>query len=56
MDRLNFNIQKWVDLDSYTDSKGWKGYCRRDKPFTLFRANKIVDNFIAFFRKAHKRM
>lgn len=56
MDNFNFNIQKWVDLDSYTDSKGWKGYCRRDKPFTLFRANKIVDNFITFFRKHTKNV
>ena len=51
MDSLNFNIQEWVDLNSYSDSKGWKGYCRRNKPFTLFRANKIVGNFVTFFRK-----
>ena len=51
MDNLNFNIQEWVNLNSYTDSKGWKGYCRRNKPFTIFRANKIVDYFMHFFRK-----
>lgn len=51
MDSFNFNIQEWVDLNSYSDSKGWKGYCRRNKPFTLFRANKIVGNFVTFFRK-----
>ena len=51
MDNVNFNIQEWVNLNSYTDSKGWKGYCRRNKPFTIFRANKIVDYFMHFFRK-----
>ena len=51
MDNSNFNIQEWVNLNSYTDSKGWKGYCRRNKPFTIFRANKIVDYFMHFFRK-----
>ena len=51
MDSFNFNIQEWVDLNSYSDSKGWKGYCRRNKPFTLFRTNKIVGNFVTFFRK-----
>ena len=51
MDNSNFNIQEWVNLNSYTDSKGWKGYCERNKPFTIFRANKIVDYFMHFFRK-----
>ena len=51
MDNSNFNIQEWVNLNSYTDSKGWKGYCRRNKPFTIFRANKIVGYFMHFFRK-----
>ena len=51
MDNSNFNIQEWINLNSYTDSKGWKGYCRRNKPFTIFRANKIVDYFMHFFRK-----
>ena len=51
MESSNFNIQEWVNLNSYTDSKGWKGYCRRNKSFTIFRANKIVDYFIHFFRK-----
>ena len=51
MDNSNCNIQEWVNLNSYTDSKGWKGYCRRNKPFTIFRANKIVDYFMHFFRK-----
>ena len=51
MDNSNFNIQEWVNLNSYTDSKGWEGYCRRNKPFTIFRANKIVRCFMHFFRK-----
>ena len=51
MDNSNFNIQEWVNLNSYTDSKGWKGYCKRNKPFTIFRANKIVRCFMHFFRK-----
>ena len=51
MDSSNFNIQEWVNLNSYTDSKGWKGYCKRTKPFTIFRANKIVGYFMHFFRK-----
>ena len=51
MDNSNFNIQEWINLNSYTDSKGWKGYCRRNKPFTIFRANKIVGYFMHFFRK-----
>jgi len=51
METSNFNIQERVNLNSYTDSKGWKGYCKRNKPFTIFRANKIVDNFISFFRE-----
>ena len=51
MDNSNFNIQEWVNLNSYTDSKGWKGYCKRNKPFTIFRANKIVGYFMHFFRK-----
>ena len=57
MDNSNFNIQEWVNLNSYTDSKGWKGYCKRNKPFTIFRANKIVYYFIHFFRKQqHKQL
>lgn len=51
MNNSNFNIQEWVNLNSYTDSKGWKGYCKRNKPFTIFRANKIVSYFMYFFRK-----
>ena len=51
METSNFNIQERVNLNSYTDSKGWKGYCKRNKPFTIFRANKIVENFISFFRE-----
>ena len=51
MDNSNFNIQEWVNLNSYTDSKGWKGYCKRNKPFTIFRANKMVDYFMRFFSK-----
>ena len=51
MDSFNFKIQDWVDLNSYSDSKGWKGYCRRNKPFTFFRANKIVNSFSTFFRE-----
>ena len=51
MDNSNFNIQEWVNLNSYTDSKGWKGYCKRNKPFTIFRANKITNYFSSFFRE-----
>ena len=41
LDNSNFNIQEWVNLNSYTDTKGWKGYCKRNKPFTIFRANNM---------------
>lgn len=51
MESSNFNIQEWVNLNSYTDSKGWKGYCKRNKPFTIFRANKMVSYFMCFFSK-----
>lgn len=51
MDNSNFKIQEWVDLNSYTDSNGWKGYCELNKPFTISRANKITNYFIDFFRK-----
>ncbi len=51
MENSNFNIQEWVNLNSYTDSDGWKGYCEINKPFTILRANKITNYFIDFFSK-----
>ena len=38
-----------MDLNAYTKSKGWKGCCYRDKPFSIYRANKIVSIFIAHY-------
>lgn len=49
MKGATFNIDQWVDLNTYTNSKDWKGCCYRNRPFSIYRANKIVSIFIAHF-------
>ena len=51
MEELNFSIKEHINLNSYSDSKGWRGYCERNKPFTIARANKIVNYFSQFFSR-----
>ena len=51
MEELNFSIKERINLNSYSDSKGWRGYCERNKPFTIARANKIVNYFSQFFSR-----
>jgi len=38
VEELNFSIKERINLNSYSDSKGWRGYCERNKfPFILLK-------------------
>lgn len=49
MKGATFNIDQWVDLNTYTNNKGWKGCCYRNRSFSIYRTNKIVSIFIVHF-------
>lgn len=47
----NFNIEKYVNLRSYSDSLGWMGYYARKCKYSHLLMSESIDQFISFFKE-----
>lgn len=47
----NYNIEKYVNLESYSDSLGWIGYYARKCNYSYLLASESIDRFISFFKE-----
>ena len=50
MIKEDFDIEKHVNLKSYSDSPGWLGYYERSTRFSQTTMDESIDKFIDFFR------
>ena len=50
MIKQDFDIEKHVNLKSYSDSPGWLGYYERSTKFSKTAMYESIDKFIDFFR------
>ena len=50
MIKQDFDIEKHVNLKSYSDSLGWLGYYERSTRFSQTAMYESIDKFIDFFR------
>ena len=50
MMKQDFDIEKHVNLKSYSDSPGWLGYYERSTRFSQTAMYESIDKFIDFFR------
>ena len=50
MIKQDFDIEKHVNLKSYSDSPGWLGYYERSTRFSQTTMYESIDKFIDFFR------